>query len=125
MGQRPTRSRQHTYQCRGRAALDQYSDLYQINAKAEGEPSVAITAGPMMQSLLEDRFKLKIHRETREGPAFALVVAKGGLRLPPAKVACIVQVPGQPRPPLQPGQTPPPFCGWGSQTRDAITVRGS
>jgi len=99
--------------------------MYQIDAKAEGEASVGLTAGPMMQSLLEDRFKLKIHRETREGPAFALVAAKGGLRLPAAKVACFVQNPGQPRPPLQPGQTPPPLCGWGRQTGDGIAVHGS
>ena len=38
--------------------------------------------GPMMQSLLEDRFKLKIRRETREGPAYALTVAPGGSKLP-------------------------------------------
>ena len=32
----------------------------------------------MEQSLLADRFKLKIHFETREMPVYALVVAKGG-----------------------------------------------
>jgi uncharacterized protein (TIGR03435 family) len=32
----------------------------------------------MMQSMLVERFKLKVHREMREGPIFALVVAKGG-----------------------------------------------
>jgi len=37
------------------------------------------------QSLLADRFKLKVHFETREQPAFALVVAKGGSKLSPAK----------------------------------------
>jgi uncharacterized protein (TIGR03435 family) len=36
---------------------------------------------PMMQSLLEERFKLKFHRETRELPVYALVVAKGGSKL--------------------------------------------
>jgi len=34
-----------------------------------------------LQSLLEDRFQLKIHRETRIRPAFALVQAKGGSKL--------------------------------------------
>lgn len=33
------------------------------------------------QSLLEDRFKLKLHRETKEVPAFDLVLAKGGSKL--------------------------------------------
>ena len=32
----------------------------------------------LLQSLLADRFKLRVHHETRQGPAFALVVAKGG-----------------------------------------------
>lgn len=36
-----------------------------------------------MQALLEDRFNLKIHRETREVPAYALTVNKGGPKLKP------------------------------------------
>jgi uncharacterized protein (TIGR03435 family) len=35
----------------------------------------------MMQALLADRFKMKAHRETKELPIFALVVAKGGPKL--------------------------------------------
>jgi len=35
----------------------------------------------MMQGVLADRFKLKIHRESRELPVYALVVAKGGSKL--------------------------------------------
>src|SRR2546425_3181432 len=38
----------------------------------------------MLQSLLEDRFKLKVHRETRELPVFILTAAKGGSKLQPA-----------------------------------------
>jgi uncharacterized protein (TIGR03435 family) len=34
-----------------------------------------------LQSLLEDRFQLKIHREKRERPVYALVIAKGGPKL--------------------------------------------
>jgi uncharacterized protein (TIGR03435 family) len=37
----------------------------------------------MLQALLEDRFGLKIHRETREVPVYALTVAKGGPKLRP------------------------------------------
>jgi uncharacterized protein (TIGR03435 family) len=39
----------------------------------------------MLQSLLEERFQLKIHRETRETPVYLLVVAKDGHKLQPAK----------------------------------------
>ena len=37
----------------------------------------------MMQSLLVDRCKLKVHVETREMPTYELVVAKNGPKLPP------------------------------------------
>jgi uncharacterized protein (TIGR03435 family) len=39
----------------------------------------------MLQSLLEDRFKLKVHRETKELPAYTLTAAKSGFKLPPPK----------------------------------------
>src|SRR6185369_4631886 len=34
----------------------------------------------MLQALLADRFKLTVHRETKDQPAYALVVAKGGIK---------------------------------------------
>ena len=34
--------------------------------------------GPMMQALLEDRFKLKLHRESKEIPVYELTVAEVG-----------------------------------------------
>jgi uncharacterized protein (TIGR03435 family) len=37
----------------------------------------------MLRTLIEDRFKLAAHRETREMPGYALVVAKGGFKLKP------------------------------------------
>jgi uncharacterized protein (TIGR03435 family) len=57
------------------------SDRYEIHAKAEGAPSEGTMMGPMLQALLEDRFKLKVHRETREVPVYALNVAKNGFKL--------------------------------------------
>jgi uncharacterized protein (TIGR03435 family) len=39
----------------------------------------------MLQSLLEERFGLKAHREARTGQGFALVVAKNGPKLKPAE----------------------------------------
>src|SRR5580700_485611 len=41
----------------------------------------------MWQTLLADRFKLKLHRETRELPIYDLTVVKNGPKLPPAKEA--------------------------------------
>lgn len=38
----------------------------------------------MLQTLLEERFKLKTHWETKEGDVYNLVVAKGGPKLNPA-----------------------------------------
>ena len=36
---------------------------------------------PMLQALLEDRFQMKSHRETKDFPVYGLVVAKGGHKL--------------------------------------------
>lgn len=57
------------------------SELFTIEAKADGTPDIGIMNGPMMQSLLEDRFKLKIRRESRGIPVYTLTVAKGGSKL--------------------------------------------
>src|SRR5262245_52687518 len=42
------------------------SDQYEINAVADGTPSQEIMRSTMLQAILEDRFGLKSHRETRE-----------------------------------------------------------
>jgi uncharacterized protein (TIGR03435 family) len=38
-----------------------------------------------LQMLLADRFQLKVHRETKEGPIYALIVAKGGPKIKSAR----------------------------------------
>ena len=40
---------------------------------------------PMLRALLEDRFKLTLHRETKELAGYELVVAKGGFKLKPVE----------------------------------------
>jgi uncharacterized protein (TIGR03435 family) len=56
------------------------TDHFTIIAKAEGDPSRQQMVA-MLQTLLADRFQLKIHREVKEGNVYAMVVAKGGLEL--------------------------------------------
>jgi uncharacterized protein (TIGR03435 family) len=46
--------------------------------------------GSMLQSLLEERFKLKVHRETKVLPIYDLVIAKGGSKLKEVPAADLV-----------------------------------
>jgi uncharacterized protein (TIGR03435 family) len=64
------------------------SERYTIEAKSQGSPGEGIMRGPMLRALLEDRFALKIRRETREGRVYLITVAKGGPRLPPFQGGC-------------------------------------
>jgi uncharacterized protein (TIGR03435 family) len=57
------------------------SARYTIDAKAEGPETGAMMRGPMMQAVLEERFRLKIHRETREVDGYVMTVDKRGLKL--------------------------------------------
>src|SRR5262249_38269284 len=41
----------------------------------------------MLQSLLADRFKLTLHRDSKEHAIYALIVGKGGAKLKPAEIA--------------------------------------
>jgi uncharacterized protein (TIGR03435 family) len=71
------------------------SDRYDVDAKPDnalGEQLQKLSweqrekvQGRMLQALLADRVKLKVHQETKELPLFALVVEKGGLKLHESK----------------------------------------
>ncbi len=68
------------------------SQQYDVSAKPEGAQGLTYEQlRPMLQKLLEDRFKLKIHRETKDSPGYALVIAKDGPKLQATKG-------GQPKP---------------------------
>jgi len=56
------------------------SERYDVLAKAE-RPIKAGELRQMLQALLADRFRLRVRRETREVPVFALTLAKGGPKL--------------------------------------------
>ncbi len=64
------------------------SDLYEIDAKAAGPQNHSMMNGPMLQALLEARFTLKVHRETRELPVYALTIAQGGPKLQSFQGSC-------------------------------------
>ena len=58
------------------------SEHYDIVAKAEGDEQIKPEQLRLMvQKLLADRFKLVIHRDTKELPVYALVVGKNGPKL--------------------------------------------
>jgi bla regulator protein BlaR1 len=82
-----------------------HAELFDIEARAEGNPTEEMMQGPMLQTLLEDRFKLKVHRETREVPVYALTLEQGGSGLKPfAEGSCIPPPSKIPFPELAPGQ---------------------
>ncbi len=57
---------------------------FDIEAKVpDGAPKEELNA--MLQSLLEERFGLKVHRDTQTKQGFALVVGKNGPKLKPAE----------------------------------------
>ena len=63
------------------------TERYDIVAQAA--PNVATASfewwRPVLQSLLADRFKLALHRETKELPVYELVAAKSGIKIAPLK----------------------------------------
>jgi bla regulator protein blaR1 len=88
------------------------SDTYEIEAKAEGNPSYLVMAGPMFQALLEDRLKLKVHWETKQVPVYEMTVAKGGPKLQPVKDENCLRL-DPTKPPVEPpaaGEAPPKGC---------------
>jgi uncharacterized protein (TIGR03435 family) len=56
------------------------SDRFDINAETPADVRFE-EMRPMLQALLEDRFHLVLHRESKELPVYALVAAKGGIKL--------------------------------------------
>jgi uncharacterized protein (TIGR03435 family) len=86
------------------------TDLWDIQSKVEDandhapEPLIVYATQPdpfslMVQSILEDRFQLKAHREVRQLPVYELVVAQGG---PKIRLA-------DDQTPLDPTAPPPPL----------------
>ncbi len=64
------------------------SDRFDIVAKAAGDPQPGPNGAPpemflMLRNLLAERFQLTVHRDTKEAPIYALVMARGDGKLGP------------------------------------------
>jgi uncharacterized protein (TIGR03435 family) len=80
------------------------SDRFDIEARAEDPKTGYIQLRLMMQSLLEDRFHLKLHYETRESSVYLLLTTKGGPKLTPSTDQSAPDATG---PPSAPTDGPP------------------
>jgi bla regulator protein blaR1 len=95
-------------------------DLYVIDGKIPDELREAMQKmtpeqranenALLRQSLLADRFKLKVHFVTRQMNVFELSVAKGGLKIKEV-------------PPLVPGSAPPPPAAGTALPRGAVSMQ--
>ncbi len=96
------------------------SEYYALSAKSDPALHTEMLAGPMLRALLEERFKLRVHWEKREVPAFLLVIAKGGLKVKPVPEGSCVAIDLSHPPSL--GQPQPNYCG---MTTHGTTSRGT
>jgi uncharacterized protein (TIGR03435 family) len=91
------------------------TDRYYISAKPEAKASPAEMMGPMLQTLLEDRFSLKVHKEPRDTPVYELTVAEQNPKLRPSKDGDCIPIDltnlSGARP--KPGDPAPNYCGGG------------
>ena len=109
------------------------SERYDIEAKANSVDGARITKltpdqrrdeiNQMMQALLADRFRLSLHRETKELPVYELVVAKGGPKLQKSSFKPDLKPGWQPLPPKPGG--PPPKGGLFMHGPGELTSTGS
>jgi bla regulator protein blaR1 len=76
------------------------SDRFDVEAKANGTLTIDELAGAV-QSMLQDRFQLQAHHESRELPIYVLTVGKDGAKLKSVD-------PPPPRDPNAPAPAPPP-----------------
>lgn len=102
------------------------SAMFDVQGRA-AEAAGTDTMLLMLQTLLEDRFQLKIHREVREGPVYELTVAKGGPRLKPSS-GCIPFDPNHLPRQAAPGEAQVDYCGrmarGGDDSRRTVDGKG-
>jgi len=98
------------------------SDRFTIEATTSETPPPAVMRGPMLQAVLEDRFKLKVRRETRQMPVYELVAAMSGAKVSPyTGTDCVIRDNAAwPPPALPAGQR---YCGDRSHVDGDLFVR--
>jgi uncharacterized protein (TIGR03435 family) len=85
------------------------SEKYDIETKSAGSPTEDQIFS-MLQGLLQERFQLKYHRATKRMPVYAMVPAKGGIKLQESKAgSCVVAGPESHA--AAPGEPEPKYCG--------------
>lgn len=98
------------------------SERFDVEGKADDPKADFDQLRLMLQSLLEDRFSLKVHRETKETAVYALVIGKKGLKIRPSADQTSPDVNG----PTPPGSTGPNHgafrFGPGSMIGNAVTL---
>lgn len=101
------------------------TDRFQVDAKSATSQASGIMNGPMLRTLLEDRFGLVIRRDVKETAVYALTVAKSGaLKVRRSAHTCRTVDPEQPLP-IEPGKPFPVVCGMSRTTEkgyDAVAV---
>ena len=101
------------FQVEGPAWID--SDRFDVEGKLP-EGASESQEPEMLQTMLEERFGLKLHRETKDHAIFALVPAKGGAKLKPTEAKAMAGLPGLDGP-------PPARGGRGGLPRNAMMIQ--
>ena len=96
------------------------SDRYDLQGKAEGDATVQLMEGPMLQSLLVERFKLAFHGETQQLPVYELTLGSDNTKLQQTKEgSCTAYSMDSPAPRAS-TEAGKPFCGFPHITQSGI-----
>jgi bla regulator protein blaR1 len=71
--------------------IDAETDDPVANGPTEPRSDARRVLSQMLQLVLEDRFQLKVHRDTEDVPMYNLIVAKGGLKMKPMEDGGCIQ----------------------------------
>jgi uncharacterized protein (TIGR03435 family) len=97
------------------------STHFDIQATTATDATVKQVEGPMLRTLLEDRFHLKIHRELMDRPVYDLTVEKGSVKMPLSKEgSCTPYSMDSPPPIPAPNAPHPTYCNFPRLSGDGV-----